>query len=209
MRSDRPRGARPPGRGDPWPGPLGRGARQQRGLRLAGPLHRKRPGTDGRHGPPQRRGRRRPDQPLHAGNGRARPRRSSTSLRSRPSSRSRAPATYAASKAFVLSFSEALHTEQRGSGVTVTAVCPGPVKTEFTDVAGMSAASRTKPRRILDVRRGNRPPRDRGTDQGKRVVVPGALNRAQSLVGQHSPRALALPLIDRIWGSATRGSLER
>ena len=48
-----------------------------------------------------------------------------------------------------------------------------------------------------------------GTDQGKQVVVPGALNQAQSLVGQHSPRSLALPLIDRIWGSATRGSLER
>ncbi len=44
-------------------------------------------------------------------------------------------ATYAASKAFVLSFSEALHTEVAGSGVTVTALCPGPVKTEFQDVA--------------------------------------------------------------------------
>ena len=66
-------------------------------------------------------------------------------LRSRPSSRSRASATYAASKAFVLSFSEALHTEQRGSGVTVTAVCPGPVKTEFTDVAGMAGVENETP----------------------------------------------------------------
>ena len=67
------------------------------------------------------------------------------------------------------------------------------------------------PGRVLDVapRRSARQAVE-GAEQGKRVVVPGALNRAQSLVGQHTPRALALPLIDRIWGSATsRGSLER
>ena len=118
-------------------------------------------------------------------------------------------ATYAASKAFVLSFSEALHTEQRGSGVTVTAVCPGPVKTEFTDVAGMSGVENETPDAFWMSAEEIGRHAIEGTDQGKRVVVPGALNRAQSLVGQHSPRALALPLIDRIWGSATRGSLER
>ena len=53
-------------------------------------------------------------------------------------------AVYAATKAFVLSFSEAIRTELRGSGVTVTAVCPGPVRTEFTEVAGFGRASRTR-----------------------------------------------------------------
>ncbi len=44
-------------------------------------------------------------------------------------------AVYAATKAYVNSFSEALRAELRGSGVTVTALCPGPVHTEFADVA--------------------------------------------------------------------------
>lgn len=118
-------------------------------------------------------------------------------------------ATYAASKAFVLSFSEALHTEQRGSGVSVTAVCPGPVKTEFTDAAGMSGVEDETPDLFWMSAEEIGRHAVEGADQNKRVVVPGALNRAQSLVGQHTPRALALPLIDRIWGSATsRGSPE-
>jgi len=116
-------------------------------------------------------------------------------------------AVYAAGKAFVLSFSEAIRTELRGTGVTVTAVCPGPVKTEFTDAAGMSGIEDTTPdafwmsaetiaRHAVD-----------GAAADKRVVVPGALNRAGALAGQHSPRALALPVIQRLWGNATaRGS---
>jgi hypothetical protein len=49
-------------------------------------------------------------------------------------------ATYAATKAFVLHFSEALHEETRRQGVTVTCVCPGPVHTEFQDVAGIDTS---------------------------------------------------------------------
>lgn len=46
-------------------------------------------------------------------------------------------AVYYASKAFVLSFSEALHEEVKGKGVRVAALCPGPTRTEFADVAGL------------------------------------------------------------------------
>ena len=46
-------------------------------------------------------------------------------------------ATYAATKAFVLHFSEALHEEGRGHGVSVTCLCPGPVRTEFQRVSGV------------------------------------------------------------------------
>lgn len=118
-------------------------------------------------------------------------------------------ATYAASKAFVLSFSEAIRTEQRGSGVAVTAVCPGPVKTEFTDVAGMGGVENETPDLLWMSAEEIARHAVEGAESDKRVVVPGALNRVQSIAGQHTPRALALPLIERIWGSATsRGTLE-
>jgi uncharacterized protein len=108
-------------------------------------------------------------------------------------------ATYGATKAFVLSLSEALHAELAGAGVTVTAVCPGPVRTEFTQVAGYEEVEDTTPDLIwmsaADVAR----EAVHGAERGKRVVVPGALNRAGALAGQHAPRALALPLVKRIW----------
>jgi short-subunit dehydrogenase len=53
-------------------------------------------------------------------------------------------AVYAATKAYVTSFSEAIRGELRGTGVTVTAVCPGPVHTEFTQVAGRNPNRRDK-----------------------------------------------------------------
>jgi short-subunit dehydrogenase len=54
-------------------------------------------------------------------------------------------AVYAATKAYVTSFSEAIRAELHGTGVTVTALCPGPVHTEFTEVAHRSSAVPEKP----------------------------------------------------------------
>lgn len=110
-------------------------------------------------------------------------------------------ATYAATKSFVLSFSEAIRTEVRGTGVTVTAVCPGPVRTEFGETAGMGAVEDRTPGMIwMSAEEVARDAIDAAA-RGKRVVVPGALNRAGALVGQHSPRSVALPLINRLWKS--------
>jgi len=108
-------------------------------------------------------------------------------------------AVYGATKAFVLSFSEAIRTELRGTGVSVTAVCPGPVKTEFTEVAGFGGVEDRTPSAVWMSAEDIAKHAVDGAAADRRVVVPGALNRATALAGQHSPRALALPLISRIW----------
>jgi uncharacterized protein len=108
-------------------------------------------------------------------------------------------AVYAASKAFVLSFSEAIRTELRGTGVTVTAVCPGPVRTEFMDVAGIGGVEERTPGAVWMSADELAKHAVDGAAHDRRVVVPGTLNRAGALAGQHSPRALALPLISRFW----------
>lgn len=111
-------------------------------------------------------------------------------------------AAYAATKAFVLSLSEATHTELAPRGVTVTALCPGPVKTEFVAAAGMAGAEERLPGPFwTPVEQVAREAVD-GAAQGRRVVVPGLINRAGAITGQHAPRGLALPLIERLWRAA-------
>jgi hypothetical protein len=113
-------------------------------------------------------------------------------------------ATYAASKAFVLSLSEATHSELKGKGVTVTALCPGPVKTEFAEVAGIGGAEEQLPDLFWASPEEVAKAAVEGLEGGKRVVIPGVLNRAGAIGGQHAPRALALPLVKRIWAQARR-----
>jgi hypothetical protein len=106
-------------------------------------------------------------------------------------------ATYAATKAFVLSLSEATHAELRPAGVTVTALCPGPVHTEFGKVAGAGSAEGRLPEPFwLEADAVARQAID-GLDKGKRVIVPGIFNRAGAIGGQHAPRAMILPVIGR------------
>ena len=107
-------------------------------------------------------------------------------------------ATYAASKSFVLSFSEAVHQELKGTGVTVTAVCPGPVRTEFVDAAGLSNTE-SAPGFVWMSADDLAEDAVKAADAGKRAVVPGMLNHAGSILGRHTPRKLSLPLTRRIW----------
>ena len=105
-------------------------------------------------------------------------------------------ATYAATKAFVLSFTESLHAELDGSGVTVTALCPGPVRTEFVDVAEIPGAD-SMPGMFWASAQDTAKAGIKGLERNKRVVIPGALNRAGALGGQHAPRSLVLRLTSR------------
>ena len=109
--------------------------------------------------------------------------------------------TYAATKAFVLSLGEATSAELRGTGVTLTTVCPGPVKTEFATVAGLGDAEENVPGIFWTSAEQVAREAVEGAERGKRVVVPGVINRAGTLAGKHSPRALELPLMMRIWRS--------
>ena len=108
-------------------------------------------------------------------------------------------ATYAASKAFVLSHSEAVHNELKGSGVTVTAVCPGPVRTEFARTAGVGSSEERTPGAIWMSPEAVAEEAIRAADAGKRAVVPGVLNYASSLVGRYTPRTISLPVVKRVW----------
>ena len=111
-------------------------------------------------------------------------------------------ATYAATKAFVLSLSEAVHEELKGTGVTLTAVCPGPVKTEFMDAAGLGGAEEQLPGVFWMSAESIAKAAVEAVDDGKRAITPELLNRAGALTGQHAPRMLALPIAKRIWRRA-------
>jgi short-subunit dehydrogenase len=79
-------------------------------------------------------------------------------------------AVYFATKAFVLSFTEALHQELKGTGIKVSALCPGPVATEFAQVAGMTSPVFNR----LAVRPGGVVAAGlRGLSRNRAVVVPG------------------------------------
>ena len=104
-------------------------------------------------------------------------------------------AVYYASKAYVLSFSEALHRELSGRGVRVTALCPGPVPTEFQTRAGLSlpAAARMlelSAERVAQI----------GYDAfmaGQRVAIAGIGNRIAVSFMRWVPHALLLRLVDQ------------
>ncbi len=99
-------------------------------------------------------------------------------------------AVYYATKSYVLSLTRALVVELRGSGVTVTALCPGPTRTEFDEVSG---AARTRLFRWspLSDARDVAVEGVRGMLSGRTTVVPGWFNRVLALGGELPPRALA------------------
>ena len=100
-------------------------------------------------------------------------------------------ATYAATKAFVLSFSEATAAELKGTGVTMTALCPGPVRTEFVEAGGFKNES-PGPSFIWSTAADVAKAGIEGAEKGKRVVIPGIGNRVTANLGRHGPRSVLL-----------------
>jgi short-subunit dehydrogenase len=106
-------------------------------------------------------------------------------------------AAYAAGKAFVLSYTQSLAGELRGSGVSATALCPGPVETGFAETAGFEdeEAKGALPSFLwVDAAKVARAAIE-GMARGRLVVIPGAANRAASVLAQVTPRSLLLPVI--------------
>jgi short-subunit dehydrogenase len=95
-------------------------------------------------------------------------------------------AAYGASKAFVLSFSQALWAETRGTGVTVTALCPGPTRTGFVDALG-SDVSHTAIYRHLAAPEPVVAAGLRALDRGRPVVTPGLRNQVMANAGNSMP----------------------
>jgi hypothetical protein len=108
-------------------------------------------------------------------------------------------AGYGACKAFVLSYTRSLTGELRGTGVSATALCPGPVRTEFGDLAGFDEANSSAVPEFVwteaaDVARA-------GIDafaRGRQVVIPGTANRVTAAAATLTPKELLVPVLARI-----------
>lgn len=106
-------------------------------------------------------------------------------------------ATYGAAKAFVLSYTESLRSELSGTGVVATALCPGPVDTEFDDVAGFDAGERAATLPGFMWKSADQVARAAidGLDAGKCRVIPGRMNRLVAACCRFAPRERLVPLL--------------
>jgi uncharacterized protein len=107
-------------------------------------------------------------------------------------------AGYAAAKSYLLLLSEALHAEVAEFGVTVTAVCPGPVRTEFQEVNDAAFAEKL-PKLVWVASERVAKDAVRAAERGARVVVPGGPLVSASMTGnRYAPRGVALTIARRV-----------
>ncbi|HEX8166894.1 MAG TPA: SDR family oxidoreductase [Beijerinckiaceae bacterium] len=109
-------------------------------------------------------------------------------------------AVYYATKAYLLSLSEALHEEAKPHGVVVTALCPGPTPTEFSARASLQMTRLVKMRAMTlgaaKVARAG----VAGYEAGKAIVIPGIANKIGALGAQLGPRALGRRIAGKLQG---------
>ncbi|WP_138004902.1 SDR family NAD(P)-dependent oxidoreductase [Halalkalirubrum salinum] len=106
-------------------------------------------------------------------------------------------AIYGATKAYVRSFSLALATELRGTGVTVTTLCPGETNTAFLTRGGMDRSA--IPGRRLQSPRSVAEVAYQGMIAGDRVVVPSQWDRLRYILGKLLPEAISARITERFW----------
>jgi uncharacterized protein len=106
-------------------------------------------------------------------------------------------AGYSGAKAFVLAYSQAVAAELRGTGVTATALCPGPVETEFAASAGFeeAEAQASLPRIMWMPAAEVAAAAIEGVARGRTVVIPGMANRVGAVAARFAPRAVLLPIL--------------
>ena len=114
-------------------------------------------------------------------------------------------ATYAATKAFLNTFSESLRGELKGTGVHVTLLAPGPVRTEEIAEEDKTFVDRIVPDRLwVDTEYTARVSLD-ALAKNKMRVVPGPLSQAMSVAGNYTPRGLMAPLVGRFYAKLGEG----
>ncbi len=107
-------------------------------------------------------------------------------------------AVYYATKAYVISFSEALAEEVSGSGVTVTVLCPGATRTEFWSTAGMDASAWLLRRPWMADAASVARAGYEGLRAGKRMVIPGLANKIMVQSMRVAPRVLLAKIARRL-----------
>lgn len=108
-------------------------------------------------------------------------------------------AGYAACKAFVLSYTRALNGELHGTGVSATALCPGPVNTEFADAAGLDdSQTGVLPSFMWEPADAVALAGINALDHGNAVAIPGAVNRATAMLSHMIPKELLVSAMARL-----------
>lgn len=109
-------------------------------------------------------------------------------------------AVYYATKAYVLSLTEALHAEVKGTGVHVSVLCPGPTDTGFFNRAGSEMMISKMPSHLVAFFG------YKGVMQNKRVIVPGVSNQLLVAAAKLMPRAVSLEILRRFQKPSGGGS---
>ena len=105
-------------------------------------------------------------------------------------------ASYAASKAYVLSFSRALRQEVKGKGISITTVCPGPVKTEFFEAAGSEVAPAKKKFLVESIDVVRKALKD--AKAGKELSIYGTSMKFVHLAGKILPTSIVLSVMNQM-----------